>query len=139
MHWQCYKNIYNEVWFSNTNWKHHPCPFPTASYISSILQCGYQRAHITLVSNSSTGFQLQVFFLPTCLYKMYLLAAKLPSQSFTTFIPLPSWVNFHASSCHCAIYNWILSPKQFFSYSSTNCRSIYEQMTMCLFQRPLNK
>lgn len=78
-------------------WNHHPCCFPTASYIISyILQCGYQRDHITSVSNSITGFQLQLFILPTCPYQMYLVVSKLPKQSFTMFIPLPPWVNFHA-------------------------------------------
>jgi len=140
MHWQFYKNIYNEVLFSNTNWKHHPCLFPTASYnISSVLQCGYQRAHSTLVSNSSTGFELQLFILPTWPYQMYLLVSKLPQQSFTMFIlHHHKWI-FMPVCCHCSIHHWILSPKQFFSYSSTSCRSIYGQMKICLFQRPPNK
>jgi hypothetical protein len=101
MHWQFYKNIHNEVLFSNTNWKHHPCPFHITSHIiSSILQCGHQGAHITLVSNSSTGFHLQLFILSTCPYQMYLLVSKFPPQSFTIFIPLPPWVNY---SCQYAV------------------------------------
>ena len=62
MHWQFYKNIYNEVLFFNTNWKHHPCPCPTASYIIlSILQYGYQRSLFTLICNSSTHFSVETF------------------------------------------------------------------------------
>jgi hypothetical protein len=97
---------------------------------------------LNLFSNSSIAFQLQLFIFPTCPIQMYLNGFKIAST-------VHYYVHFSLTvsefSCQYAVTalyttEFPVYPQTiFFSYSSTNCRSINGKMKMGLFQRPLFK